>query len=448
MNALAQPASLPPAALHQVLQAVLALFSDQGDHALRELGAAADDPELVQLHALRATLHGAADSVRGATRSLAFAEAKVSGFQHELAQLSTQVQGTAQRLNLAASRTGTAALEMQQLQEKTAETAANVSRSQQALDAVQEEVQDVSRFIAGTQDKLAGFVQSVRTVEQLTSSIQEVANQTNLLALNAAIEAARAGEAGRGFAVVADEVRNLARKTASVTRRIDDLTLSIRDNSADLGRDMDTAVLRVERVGNLVGTVQESMHQVHQTMDATVQVAAAQRRHMDELVTDARNQQSGSSEASNTLDNLAGRFTAMFETVGEARMLLKGGATAIGRYPAPALALRVSLAMHYAWIGDLLAAAQTGRSIELDIADDHACYFGKWYYGAGRGVFGDDQAYAATETIHHAVHTTGHALVQALRNGDAPAIHSLGTELARLSDTITGQIETLMARLP
>ena len=63
-------------------------------------------------------------------------------------------------------------------------------------------------------------------------------------------------------------------------------------------------------------------------------------------------------------------------------------------------------------------------------------------------MFGDDQAYAATETIHHAVHTTGHALVQALRNGDAPAIHSLGTELARLSDTITGQIETLMARLP
>ncbi len=148
-------------------------------------------------------------------------------------------------------------------------------RGDEALQGVEREAADLGGFVTSTHGKLASFVESVNTVEQLTASIQEVASQTNLLALNAAIEAARAGEAGRGFAVVADEVRNLARKTASITGRIEELTLSIRRDSGALERDMQAAVQRIEHLGTLVLQVRAVLAQAG--VDARGQAGALPR---------------------------------------------------------------------------------------------------------------------------------------------------------------------------
>jgi methyl-accepting chemotaxis protein len=126
----------------------------------------------------------------------------------------------------------------------------------QAADArLQVGVADINR-LAVSVSNAAGQLQQLRTsadnIQRITDVINSLAGQTNLLALNAAIEAARAGEQGRGFAVVADEVRALAGKTAEATRDIANMLAGIRDQS--------------QKASGLMGELQGASEQVKQEL--------------------------------------------------------------------------------------------------------------------------------------------------------------------------------------
>ncbi|MFC4258817.1 methyl-accepting chemotaxis protein [Marinobacter lacisalsi] len=159
--------------------------------------------------------------------------------------------------------------------EATAEAADVDNRTQQATHSMGR-LSDQIRQSAETVERLAG---DGRKVSEVMGVIREIADQTNLLALNAAIEAARAGEAGRGFAVVADEVRSLAAKTQQATTRIDEIVETIARGSNDATEFMRASEIVAGETSEAVGAVRETLaginNRMKQISDATIQVATA-----------------------------------------------------------------------------------------------------------------------------------------------------------------------------
>ena len=189
-----------------------------------------------------------------------------------------------------ATMIATAAEQMRSTIADISQTSANVANvSGNALNIAQEgkivaveAVNAINRVLVSNSD-LAQMVSAlnarVAEIEGVVDVISDIADQTNLLALNAAIEAARAGEQGRGFAVVADEVRALAERTIKATSEIGDKIQSVQRDSHQTAKSMDEASAEVNRATTHIRKVESALDRivdgVKDVSDKIIQIATA-----------------------------------------------------------------------------------------------------------------------------------------------------------------------------
>lgn len=188
----------------------------------------------------------------------------------------TEMQGLLQRSNSQSDRVDSVSAAVEQMHQsvaaasdhtKTSEemakaTAAIVQSGGQKMASSISSVEHIVVVVNESRISLLNLNKSIQHIEKLTQTIKEVAEQTNLLALNAAIEAARAGEQGRGFAVVADEVRKLAERTAKSTLDITQTVSSIQQATEAAVASMDKAVSEVEYSAGLISESSSSLSEI------------------------------------------------------------------------------------------------------------------------------------------------------------------------------------------
>lgn len=215
-------------------------------------------------------------------------------------------------------------LEVSKNAANAAEAAENTSKkAQEGAEALLKTIEDLRRVqnkALDLQKDMEEMEKQAEGIGEIINTISDIADQTNLLALNAAIEAARAGEAGRGFAVVADEVRKLAEKTMSATKDVEQyihaIQLSAKNNMHNT-KEVTEAIVKnmalVEETGNLL---QEMVKLSNESMDQirSIATAAEEQSAASEQITRSTEEVNRISQETNEIME---RTTAVSENIAE-----------------------------------------------------------------------------------------------------------------------------------
>lgn len=241
------------------------------------------------------------DITRGTERLLSASE-QISSASHQLsvatreqAQAAGTMAATVEQLTVSISHVADNASEAHQI---STEAEQHSHQGGEVIQHTLSSMQRIAETVQGSANQIAALEQHSVQITSIVRVIQEIADQTNLLALNAAIEAARAGEQGRGFAVVADEVRLLAQRTSTSTKEIAEMIRRIQQGTQDAVLHMNAGV---EQVNAGVGLASQAGEAIVQIREGAVRVVTV----VDQISHALREQNNASQDVARNVERIA-----------------------------------------------------------------------------------------------------------------------------------------------
>ena len=234
-------------------------------------------------------------SVSAAASQMATTSSQVAKASHQQSEAASNMAATVEEMTVSINHVGDRAQDADKISAESgnlAETGGNI------IGRTVDDINSISSTVNLAANRIRELVDNSQQISNVISVIKDVADQTNLLALNAAIEAARAGEQGRGFAVVADEVRKLAERTATSTQEIAVTIESMRSGANEAAISME----------NVVGEVNRGVESAQRASEAIIKIGDGSRRTVEtvgEITSAIREQASAMTSIAQQVEHIA-----------------------------------------------------------------------------------------------------------------------------------------------
>lgn len=401
------------------------------------------------------------------TADLAVANTTVAASRHisELGQGALEFDGRVHRLvshiqtlSAAIEEMSASASEVGSLGQEVLNQATQVNEyteeSIAALEDMEERLAEVDVALTQANEEMRLLAEQTHSIESLTNTVNEISDQTNLLALNAAIEAARAGEAGRGFSVVADEVRQLAARSSSAAQEINSIVTGVISRSETVQTGLGKSVQAVQASGEsrerVAGVIHQSRKSSNINYDQATSIATAA-EEQSQVAADMAQQVSANSDDS---DALARIFSELMQAIQPLRDEVSQVFGNI-RLSSPSLMLASAKQDHVVWVDKLIRYAVFNENsiTENEVRDHTQCRLGLY--------LGSEEAkpmynlQAADRLINHAhpqVHKAGRELYKAATDYHANKLSperytNISQELVETLKASSGEVVELLDRM-